>query len=424
MMPTATQVAARRLVAPAGALTLAIAGVGWAFPQGLPLWRSVAIISAWAGSGMLVASLLLMVREPRLARWLGGLDSMYRWHHWTGAAAYLLLLFHPLALALAGWTESPVVAWQALSPWAQSWPVNLGWASLLLLMIGLVTTFSLRLSYRRWRGFHYSLGLAVLAGLAHIYVLLGQAGPILLLMALASLALGWRWLGSDLGVAAYPYRVSAVEPRTARMIEATLEPCGARLQLSPGQFVLAAFGDGPQYRGCDEFHPFTLSGIGRDGRLQVSIKALGPCTERIQALEPGVLVRLQGPFGSFMADTDLAPQLWVAGGVGITPFIAVLRQGLLRQPTTLIYLYRQQSDAAFVDELRAMAEAASNFELIAEASGDQLPDLDRWLGQVSGLASRQVQLCGPEAMVEALKLQLHQRGLAASSIHSESFDFR
>ncbi len=166
----------RRLVAPIAAAALSLAGVWWAFPEDLPLWRAVAIVTAWAGSGLLVASLVLMVREPHFAPLLGGLDNMYRWHHRCGVLAYALLLFHPLALALAGWNESPATAWQALAPWTQSWPVWLGWVSSVLLMMGVATTFSLRLSYRRWRVFHYLLGVGVVCGLTHIYVLLGEGG--------------------------------------------------------------------------------------------------------------------------------------------------------------------------------------------------------------------------------------------------------
>ena len=56
----------------------------------------VGIVIGWVGCGLLLVSLLLMLREPRLARWLGGLERMYRWHHRTGVVAYVLLLVHPL----------------------------------------------------------------------------------------------------------------------------------------------------------------------------------------------------------------------------------------------------------------------------------------------------------------------------------------
>ena len=76
-----------------------------------------------------------------------------------------------------------------------------------------------------------------------------------------------------------------------------------------GQFVLVAFFAGPTFRGCGEFHPFTVSSIGADREIRVGVKALGDCTRRIQSIEPGVLARVHGAFGTFLAKRPAAPQL-------------------------------------------------------------------------------------------------------------------
>lgn len=412
------------MLAPMMALLLPLAAVWWAFPQDLPLWRSIAIVSAWAGSALLVVNLALMVRQPHLARLLGGLETSYRWHHRSGLLAYLLLLCHPLALALDGWLEAPRLAWETLAPWMQSWPVWLGWAGLLLLMFGLATTFALHLSYRRWRAFHFVLGLGVLLGLAHIYVLLGELELILLLIVLALLALAWRWIVSDLGVAAYPYRVTQVVRQATGMIEVLLTPSATVLAVSPGQFVLVAFGDGDRYRGCGEYHPFTVSGIDANGTLRLAIKALGPCTQRIQNIEPGVWVRLQGPFGNFLTEAPTEPQLWVAGGIGITPFIAALRAHPCVQATTLIYLFRSAADAAFLNELTSLAKTDPQFALLPVETGKGPADFPQLLQQVERLSERAVNICGPAPMVNALMPHLLQQGVASNAIHFERFGFR
>lgn len=121
--------------------------VWWSYPQDLSHWRSVAIISGWVANGLLLASLLLMIREPSLAAWLGGLEPMYLWHHRLGVAAYLFLLLHPLALAADAGRESMAQAWSTLAPWQQDWPVWLGWASLLCMMLGLAVSLSPRVPY-------------------------------------------------------------------------------------------------------------------------------------------------------------------------------------------------------------------------------------------------------------------------------------
>lgn len=399
-----------------------LAAVCWAIPEDLTLWRSVAIVTAWAGSGLLVSSLFLMIRAGRIATLLGGLETMYLWHHRTGFAAYLLLLCHPLGLALDGWLESPLYAWQILAPWEQSWPIWPGWGSLLLLMYGLTATFALHLSYRRWRALHVTLALGVLLGLAHIYLLLGQTWPIIILVTIAALALGWRLIISDLGVAARPYRVNRVLPLATGIIEIVLEPCAGTMSITPGQFVLARFDNGEHYRGCGEYHPFTVSGIESEGSLRLAIKALGPCSSRIQSIEPGVLTHLQGPFGTFLTDSSNMPQLWIAGGIGITPFMALLRAQPAVQPVFLIYLYRNDNDAAFMEELNILTQRDALFELCAVATGKALPDFHHLLSGVTDIHSREVYVCGPAAMVESLMPHLQQ--VPRQNIHIERFDFR
>ena len=411
-------------VAAALALGVPLALVWWAFPEALPWWRSVAIVSGWAGTGLLLASLVLMVREPRIAGLMGGLETAYRWHHRSGMAAYLLLLVHPLALAADGQAESPARAWQILAPWAQSWPVWLGWAALVLLMIGLAATFALHLPYRRWRGLHLVLAAGGPGGLTHVVGRRAPPGPGFALVALAVLALGARFLVGDLGVAARPYRVTAVAQRGAGVIEASLAPCAAALAVAPGQFVLAAFDEGPRYRGCGEYHPFTVSGVDRDAQLRVAVKALGPCSQRLQTLESGVLVRLQGPFGRFLDAPAAGPRLWIAGGIGITPFMAALRAGPLEAPTILIYVHREAADAPFADELAALAAGDRRFALITCATGEGAPDFDALLARVDRLAERTVHVCGPPAMFDALVAHLRECGVAPGDIHYERFDFR
>lgn len=415
---------ARDLGAPIFLVTLSLAGIGWAFPENLSLWRSISIIAAWAGTGLLVGSLALMVREPRWSGMLGGLDTMYLWHHRAGVIGYVLLLCHPLALGMSGLGESARAAWLAIAPWHLSWPEWLGWFGLLFLMGGLATTFSRRMDYRHWRALHYLAALGAISGLAHVVVIVGDAGAFLAFIGLATIALAWRLLATDRGLSAHPYRVTHVTSKALDTIEASLAPCGGALPVKPGQFVLAAFGDGPVYHGCGEFHPFSVSGIGRGGVLTVGVKALGPCTQRIQSLEPGTLVRLQGPFGRFLADNAEKPQLWIAGGIGITPFMAAIRSGKLPRPTTLIYLYREARDAAFLDELKSRADVDPEFELIAEASGESFPDVSAMLSRVSRIGQRQVEICGPKGLVTAVTTRLRELGQPAQSIQFESFDFR
>ena len=239
----------------------------WAFPEGLAPIRMVGIVIGWVGCGLLLVSLLLMLREPRLAHWLGGLERMYRWHHRTGVVAYMLLLVHPLALAANGLSTSPAFAWETLSAFDEGWPVWSGWLGLLVLMLGLAATFSRRLSYGVWRWLHAGLAVGVLLGLVHL-VLLGIDEPVLPIIAVVALILAWRALRGDLGLAARPYIVISARSIADSAVEIALRPVGDPLAVSTGQFVLVAFFAGPTYQGCGEFHPFTVTSIDRDQVLR------------------------------------------------------------------------------------------------------------------------------------------------------------
>lgn len=405
-------------------LLVAILGpIYWALPGDLSLARSLGIVLGWAGCGLLLASLVLMLRETRLARGMGGLERMYRWHHWAGMAAYVLLLAHPLLLAADGWPDQRLLAWQTISPFGQGWAVWSGWLSLVLLMLGLAATFENRIPYRTWRWLHVGLGFAVLCGLLHL-ILLGIDEPVLPVLGLAAFFLGWRIVRDDFGMAARPYIVQTATPVADAMVEISLKPLSNAVAAAPGQFVLVAFFAGPGFQGCGEFHPFTVSAVGDDGAIRVGIKALGDCTRKIQSIGPGVTARVHGAFGSFLADRPAAPQLWIAGGIGITPFLAQLRAGTVKQPTRLVYLYRTGADAAFLPELETLAGNDPGLSLKPVATGNAVPDLNALLADVADLAQHAVYLCGPPGMVAGLRKTLRDRGMASHRIHFENFDFR
>jgi ferredoxin-NADP reductase len=144
----------------------------------------------------------------------------------------------------------------------------------------------------------------------------------------------------------------------------------------------------------------------------------------IQSVEAGVAARVQGPFGVFLSERPPGAELWVAGGIGITPFIALSRESSPSSPTALIYLYRRDSDAAFLHELRALAAAAPLLSLNAVATGDDLPDLPSILPDSATLSGRHCYLCGPPALITGATRVLVERGVKADHIHFERFDFR
>lgn len=374
---------------------------------------------------LVVACLLLTLRFPQLAQRLGGLEAMYTLHRFLGLAAYLTLLLHPILLANGK-------GWIALTPFNQSAPFLAGWVSLALLMVVLLFTFLLRpRGYAIWRNLHWLTVPAFLLMAWHTLHYQADWGTgaklavnsILLLGVLVPLA---RYAVVDRGLGAIRYRVTRVSHPTPGVADLTLQPTGCGLPVIPGQFVFARFIAGNNYRGCPHFHPFTASTVLDDGGLRLSIKASGPCTTMMQGLAPGAEALVQGPFGRLFDHVRRGTQVWIAGGIGITPFLARARMlGPDSGGVKLFYLFTREEDAAFLDELRVLAKQHDNFELypvITHGLTDaHLPVLDALLPPWDDKA---YVMCGPPAMIDNVRRYLEQHSVPPTSIHEERFDFR
>ena len=284
-------------------------------------------------------------------------------------------------------------------------------------------SLSPRLRYAAWRKLHHLLSASVVLACAHL-VALGIGLPLIAAPLLALFFLVWRVARADAGLAALPYVTTQVKPLASHSVEVTLRPLAQTIQATPGQFVIVAFFGGPHFQGCGEYHPFTVSAMAASGELSLGIKALGDCTHHLQSVTAGVAVRVQGPFGHFLNDHALRPGVWIAGGIGITPFLAVLRSAPLQQPVHLLYLHRDETDAAYVNELTALATRQPQLRLQVHACGSALPDLPALLPSDNDLTGRHCYLCGPTGLVQGAVNVLQSRGVPRSAIHFEAFDFR
>jgi|KBSMisStandDraft_5_1062788.scaffolds.fasta_scaffold14103_6 ferredoxin-NADP reductase len=156
----------------------------------------------------------------------------------------------------------------------------------------------------------------------------------------------------------------------------------------------------------------------------------------LKALAPGAEVRLDGPFGSLTLHNKRArPAVFVAGGIGITPFMSILRQAAhdrLDQDLMLLYSNRRPEDAAFLGELQALERANPRFRLVATMT-EMAGSARAWNGQTGPLDAATIRaavttlpnaifyLAGPPAMVAALRHTLIEAGVDEDDIRTEEF---
>lgn len=404
-------------VGPAGMALSAVALALWCVPHPVA-W---ATLSGWLGWIAFALSLVLTVRARALAARFGGLDHQYAWHHVLGLLAYLALLLH--ALAVAG----PFLAAREFGMAARSWSTGAiagsGWFALGLLILPLAVTFHGPPNFRRWLRWHRIAGLAFAAAALHVARVIGIENPawwtIALIGASALAARSWVYRRE----AGRRYIVSRVVHPANACVEVELEPLDRALVVAPGQYVFVAFHSGEQYHSCNEYHPFTVSGV-HGQRITLTIKALGDCTLEMQHLSVGLAAHIEGPFGAFFdqatADT---PQLWIAGGIGITPFLAQLDRLGTEVDIKMAYLFRRGEDALHMDELAHAADMRAGMELFTLVSSTDLTALWAWLDGFDP-STREIYVCGPPPLLDAVVQRLKDRGVGDAHLHFERFDFR
>ncbi len=189
-----------------------------------------------------------------------------------------------------------------------------------------------------------------------------------------------------------------------------------------GQFAFVTFDDreGP--------HPFTISSAWHgDGSLFFLIKGLGDYTSTLPAtLKVGDLVKVEGPYGCFAFDDRMPRQIWVAGGIGITPFIARM-QALADAPDgKSIDLFYSTSvpDEAFISRVKLRAEQAHVGLHIVVVAQDGRLTVEQICQQVPDWRSASVWFCGPAGFGQALRRDFVANGLSSEDFHHELFDMR
>lgn len=399
-------------------------GGGWLLAAGR--WLGILGLTA------LLVDACLSVRLPGFDRWFGGLTRLWQVHHVLGAAAFVLLMLHPLLLAWAALPTSVAAAVDLLFPPAQSWATWAGWAALLCMMVFLAPSFSFfgQPHYQRWKAVHLLAGPALLLALLHA-IPLGRALPTpwgnaiwLALGGAAAAAYCWRVLLSR-RYARLRYRVTGVQPLAEGVVEIELAPLSAALRYRAGQFVYLAHHARELGAGYNEQHPYTLSSVPQEAGLRIGIKDLGDMSGAMQRIAPGAEVSVEGPYGDFFArEADGRPQLWLGGGIGITPFVGRARSFMHEAPTapvTLVYCAENLSRSYYLDELRTIAAVVPHFGVASHLFEREGALSIAWLDRVCpDWRERDVFLCGPPGMLRHCRRLL--RAAAIHRLHIEEFD--
>jgi ferredoxin-NADP reductase len=196
--------------------------------------------------------------------------------------------------------------------------------------------------------------------------------------------------------------------------------------------VLPALGDGQEAR-----HAFSLVNAPHENELVIATRMRDSAYKQaLKGLEAGQRVQLDGPFGSLTLgkNTD-RPAVLIAGGIGITPFMSMIRDAAyegVKRRIVLLYSNRRPEDTAFLSELQKLGAKMANLQVIATMT--QMENSSQpWQGErgqldaeslkrLTGALARAIYyVAGPPGMVQALRTGLNGIGIDDDDIRSEDF---
>ncbi len=401
-------------------------------------WIEFGVGLGFAGLVGLCLQFVLTARFSRVAA-IYGQDAMLQFHRQMGIVAAVFILVHhtllmvvepaflafldprvnlPRALALTfvlialGLLIIPSLWRQRLGISYEWWRLGHGLLSFMVVMIGIVHTLQVGHYTAVWWQQAFWAGIGGLTLLLLLYVRVFR--PLIMLR--------------------HPYRVVEVRREPGKCWTLALEPEGhPGMKFRAGQYAWLTLGNSPFSL---QQHPFSFASSALlPHRLEFAIKELGDFTSTIGQVPVGSRAYLEGPFGAF--DIDLSPSdqtVFIAGGIGITPIMSMLRTLRDRgdqRPLVLIYAVNRLGEALFREELKDL-QRQLNLRLIYVIAYPE----EGWEGErgfiteemlnrhlpSSELGSCEYFICGPEPMMNIVERALLNRGIHLHKIHAERFD--
>jgi len=389
--------------------------------------KSIGKASAFVGLAAYSLMPVLSMRHKVLEKAFGGLDVLYHLHAKAGKLSFMLIVAHPLFLGVGLVLGGAGI----MNIW--------NWASLLIVtgVIGMVSLIALtgvavyaHIKHQEWIAIHRLFGWLLPVLFIHALVARGQIvqnRPLFYYMVTLGVvgfgAFLYRSVGGRYLIKRYRYVVAEVNALTPAVTELVLKPLGIPINYTPGQFaylsVKSAVID-------EEPHPYSFTTANNGPYVRFTIKQLGDDTAHVKQLQPGAKASLEGPYGNFsLHNTKNTNQVWIAGGVGITPFLSMARSltGNSKYTVKLFYAAEELRDAVFLKELIAIRKTIpSMFDVtIVNRNISGFVSAEIIQQQITDLATFDYFICGPPVMMKLLKQQLLDKGVTEGQIFSEEF---
>jgi predicted ferric reductase len=379
--------------------------------------------------GIMTLNITLSSRIMWIENLFGGLDKVLKLHATTGKTAFYLIIFHPILFSIKNFIGLETLLLYFFP--GNIFAYNVGIIAYWLLISLVVLTITVKLPYHIWKWTHRLMIVPLVLACMHGYFNNEFATPIyknwfLVLSSIGTLAYLHRQIWYEYIGPVFKYRLK--NKRVLGMItEMEFEPVGKKLIHIPGQFIFLTFLNN-RVLGI-EAHPFSISSGTNSDLLRISAKNSGDYTAKLQSANIGDSVKITGPHGLFSNKNDKSDQIWIAGGIGVTPFLSMLSSENETREYSISFIYstKNEAEAVYKDEILSKATKLHHVKAVFHTSdgsgflnGNKIKELTGY----SNLSEKNIYLCGPMIMMNNLQKELMELGVEKSKIIFEDFSLK
>lgn len=382
------------------------------------------------GVTIFAITFILSTRIKFIEDAFGGLDKVYIAHGILGGVALGLILLHPVLLVLKFIPADFYKAAIYLLP-SSYWSVNFGIIAILSLIGLIYVTLYTKIKYHNWKFSHKFLGLVFIFAILHIFLIRGSGsrdfifnGYYIFVTVIAIIGLsGFSYtlfIKKKIMQEAF-YIIENINTKN-EIYEITLVPEGKPLEYKSGQFIFVRFYN---QNLSNEAHPFSIASRSNERKLKIVVKNLGDFTSGLKHVCVGNKVSIEGPYGRFNFSNKNLDKVWLAGGLGITPFLG-MAEDMKKDPHKiyLIYSVKKPEEFISVGNLKEVERENKNFKFIPWVSSEKglltVGDISKIVGDVK---NKEFYICGPPGFKSSIIKQLIKSKVNGDRIYEESFNF-
>ncbi|PKH09314.1 ferric reductase-like transmembrane domain-containing protein [Moritella sp. Urea-trap-13] len=388
---------------------------------------------------------LLAIRHLFSDSFLDGLDKRYKLHKWLGIAGFVAAVTHWLFIKAPKWlvdldmlikpiknknNNDETLSWFAhFFDLQRHFAKDIGEWAFYALVILIIIMLSKKITYKLARKSHKLMAIVYLVMVYHSIVLMKMADwftPLGIFLSLALVVGSISALIALFGKIGHSKQahgqISTLQHYTDnKVLAVTVKLATPWAGHTAGQFAFVTFDkkEGP--------HPFSItSNWDGSGDISFNIKQIGDYVNTLPScLAVGDKVVVEGPYGNFNISSDKQQHIWIAGGIGIAPFLSKLDCLASQQhkPDITLYYTTNMPDDSFIQQLNERCQQAGVTVHIINTQQRRLTATEI-SAAINNINSTDVWFCGPAKFGNILKSHFVKQGLPQADFHQEIFDMR